>query len=80
MEKLPYKKINHFQELMKTLPDKPITDVKNFTDEEFNICLNKLFDEAKKFPKNKNQLSYEYISYKVNQILDDENLKRDNKN
>lgn len=55
MEKLPYEKINHFQELMKTSPDKPITNVKNFTDEEFNICLNKLFDETKnrKFPKNK---------------------------
>ena len=32
---------------MKTLPDKLITDAKNFTDEEFNVCLNKWTDEAK---------------------------------
>ena len=70
-----YKKINHFKNFIKDLPENNKT---KFTDKEFNNCLNKWINETK-YSKNKHtkQLLNEYILKKANQILDDIISKRE---
>lgn len=71
----PYNKTNYFLKFIKDLPENNKTN-REFTDEEFNNCLNKWISETK-YHKNEKHLLDEYIFKKANQILDDIISKRE---